>query len=72
MISGTNFIDLNKKKNKTKQKKKIDRLSNKQRATVIKSHINYIGRTEGAENNGEHSLFGTLNNNENVYGMKKI
>lgn len=69
MISGTNFIDLN-KKNKAKQKK-IDRLSNKQRATVIKSHINYIGRTEGAENNGEHSLFGTLNNNENVYGMKK-
>lgn len=69
MISGTNFIDLN-KKNKAKQKK-IDRLSNKQRATVIKSHVNYIGRTEGAENNGEHSLFGTLNNNENVYGMKK-
>lgn len=69
MISGTNFIDLN-QKNKTKQKK-IDRLSNNQRATVIKSHINYIGRTEGAENNGEHSLFGTLNNNENVYGMEK-
>lgn len=69
MISGTNFIDLN-QKNKTKQKK-IERLSNKQRATVIKSHINYIGRTEGAENNGEHSLFGTLNNNENVYRMKK-
>ena len=69
MISGTNFIDLN-KKNKAKQQK-IDRLSNKQRATVIKSHINYIGRTEGAENNGEHSLFGTLNNNENVYRMKK-
>ena len=38
MISGTNFIDLN-QKNKTKQKK-IERLSNKQRATVIKSHIN--------------------------------
>lgn len=69
MISGTNFIDLN-QKNKAKQKK-IDRLSNKQRATVIKSHVNYIGRIEGAENNGEHSLFGTLNNNENVYGMKK-
>lgn len=69
MISGTNFIDLN-KKNKAKQKK-IDRLSNKQRATVIKSHVNYIGRIEGAENNGEHSLFGTLNNNEDVYGMKK-
>lgn len=69
MISGTNFIDLN-KKNKAKQQK-IDRLSNKQKATVIKSHINYIGRTEGAENNGEHSLFGTLNNNENVYRMKK-
>ena len=69
MISGTNFIDLN-QKNKTKQKK-IERLSNKQRATVIKSHINYIGRTEGAENNSEHSLFGTLNNNENVYRMKK-
>lgn len=69
MISGTNFIDLN-QKNKTKQKK-IERLSNKQRGTVIKSHINYIGRTEGAENNGEHSLFGTLNNNENVYRMKK-
>ena len=69
MISGTNFIDLN-KKNKAKQKK-IDRLSNKQRATVIKSHVNYIGRIEGAENNGEHSLFGTLNNNEDVYGVKK-
>lgn len=69
MISGTNFIDLN-QKNKAKQKK-IDRLSNKQRATVIKAHVNYIGRIEGAENNGEHSLFGTLNNNDNVYGMKK-
>ncbi|MBO5348451.1 MAG: hypothetical protein J6A89_01330 [Clostridia bacterium] len=69
MISGTNFIDLN-QKNKAKQKK-IDRLPNKQRATVIKSHINYIGRTKGAENNGEHSLFGTLNNDENIYRMKK-
>ncbi len=69
MISGTNFIDLN-QKNKTKQEQ-IDRLSNKQRATVIKTHVNYIGKTDGAENNGEHSLFGTLNNNENVYEMKK-
>lgn len=69
MISGTNFIDLN-QKNKAKQEK-IDRLSNRQRATVIKSHVNYIGKTEGAENNGEHSLFGTLNGNENVYEMKK-
>lgn len=69
MISGTNFIDLN-QKNKAKQEK-IDRLSNKQRATVIKTHVNYIGKTDGAENNGEHSLFGTLNNNENIYEMKK-
>lgn len=69
MISGTNFIDLN-KKNKAKQER-IDKLSNKQRAKVIKAHINYIGRTEGAESNGEHSLFGTLNSNENIYEMKK-
>lgn len=69
MINGTNFIDLN-QKNKAKQEK-IDRLSNRQRATVIKSHVNYIGKIEGAENNGEHSLFGTLNGNENVYEMKK-
>lgn len=69
MISGVNFIDLN-QKNKAKQKK-IDRLSNKKRATIVRAHINYIGRIEGAESNGEHSLFGTLNNNENVYEMKK-
>lgn len=69
MISGTNFIDLN-QKNRDKQEQ-IDRLSNKQRATIIKTHVNYIGKTDGAENNGEHSLFGTLNNNENVYEMKK-
>lgn len=69
MISGANFIDLN-QKNKAKQKR-IDKLSNKQRAKIIKAHINYIGRTEGAESNGEHSLFGTLDSNENVYEMKK-
>lgn len=69
MLSGVNFIELN-QKNRAKQKK-IDRLSNKQRATVIKAHINYIGRIERAENNGKHSLFGTLNNNENVYEMEK-
>ena len=69
MISGVNFIDLN-RKNKAKQKA-IDMLTNKQRATVIRSHVEYIGRTEGAENNGEHSLFGTLDNNDNVYEMKK-
>lgn len=69
MISGVNFIDLN-RKNKAKQKA-IDILTNKQRATVIRSHVEYIGRTEGAENNGEHSLFGTLDNNDNVYEMKK-
>ena len=69
MISGINFIDLN-QKDKTKQQK-FNKLSNLQKAKVIKSHINYIGRIEGAENNGKHSIFGTLNGNEEVYKMDK-
>lgn len=62
--------EYNIKINKAKQKK-IDKLSNKKRATVVSAHVNYIGRIDGSESNGEHSLFGTLNNNENVYEMKK-
>lgn len=60
MISGTNFIDLN-QKNKAKQEK-IDRLSNKQRATVIKTHVNYIGKTDGKkyyfQDRGEEGNYG--------------
>ncbi len=69
MISGVNFVELN-QKNKVKQKK-IDKLPKKEKARVVKNHINYIGRVEGAENNGEHSLFGTINNDDKVYEMEK-
>ena len=69
MIKGINWIDLNQK---YREKQKIfDRLSNREKAKIIIDHVNYIGRTEGAENNGEHSLFGTLQNDDNVYNMTK-
>ena len=69
MIKGINWIDLN-QKNRAKQKA-FDRLPNREKAKIIKDHVNYIGRTEGAENNGEHILFGTLSNNDDVYNMSK-
>lgn len=69
MIKGINWIDLN-QKHREKQKA-FDKLPNKEKAKIIVDHINYIGRTEGAENNGEHSLFGTLQNDDNVYNMTK-
>jgi len=69
MIKGVNWIDLN-QKHRDKQKI-FDKLSNREKAKIIVEHINYIGRTEGAENNGEHSLFGTLSNNDEVYNMSK-
>lgn len=69
MIDGVNFIDLN-QKDKDKQKR-IDNLSPKARAKVIRDYVDYIGRLEGTENNGEHSLFGTLLNDDNVIQMLK-
>lgn len=69
MIDGVNFIDLN-QKDKDKQRR-IDNLSPKARAKVIRDYVDYIGRLEGAENNGEHSLFGTLLNDDNVVQMNK-
>ena len=69
MVKGINWIDLN-QKHREKQKE-FDKLSNREKAKIISEHISYIGRTEGAENNGEHSLFGTLQNNDNVYDMTK-
>lgn len=69
MIKGVNWIDLNQKYRE--KQKAFDRLSNREKAKIIVDHVNYIGRTEGAENNGEHSLFGTLQNDDNVYNMTK-
>lgn len=69
MIKGVNWIDLNQKYRE--KQKTFDRLPNKVKAKIIVEHINYIGRTEGAENNVEHSLFGTLQNDDNVYNMTK-
>ena len=69
MIKGINWIDLNQKYRK--KQKIFDGLPNKVKAKIIGDHIAYIGRTEGAENNGEHSLFGTLQNDDNVYNMTK-
>ena len=69
MIKGVNWVDLN-QKHRQKQKQ-FDKLPNREKAKIIVDHINYIGRTEGTENNGEHSLFGTLQNNDNVYEMSK-
>lgn len=69
MIKGINWIDLNQKYRE--KQKTFDRLPKKEKAKIIVDHVNYIGRTEGAENNGEHSLFGTLQNDDNVYNMTK-
>ena len=69
MIKGVNWIDLNQKYRE--KQKAFDRLSNREKAKIIVDHINYIGRTEGAEHNGEHSLFGTLQNDDDVYNMSK-
>lgn len=69
MIAGVNFINLN-----TKNKKfqlRINNLSPNKKAKVMKLHINYIGRIKGAMNNGEHSLFGKLNNEDISYKDKK-
>lgn len=69
MIKGVNWIDLNQKYRE--KQKAFDKLPNKVKAKIIGEHVDYIGRTEGAENNGEHSLFGTLQNDDNVYNMTK-
>lgn len=69
MVSGVNFIDFN-LKNKAKQKT-YEEMPPKARARVISDHINYIARIEGAANNGEHSLFGTLQDNDNVSELPK-
>ena len=67
MIAGVNFINLNDKKFQLR----INNLSPNKKAKVMKLHINYIGRIKGAMNNGEHSLFGKLNNEDISYKDKK-
>ena len=69
MISGVNFINLNAKNKKFQLR--INNLSANKKAKVMKLHINYIGRIKGAMNNGEHSLFGKLNNEDISYKDKK-
>ena len=69
MISGVNFINLNAKNKKFQLR--ISNLSPNKKAKVMKLHINYIGRIKGAMNNGEHSLFGKLNNEDVSYKDKK-
>lgn len=69
MIAGVNFINLNAKNKKFQLR--INNLSPNKKAKVIKLHINYIGRIKGAMNNGEHSLFGKLNNEDISYKDKK-
>ena len=69
MISGVNFINLNAKNKKVQLR--INNLSPNKKAKVMKLHINYIGRIKGAMNNGEHSLFGKLNNEDISYKDKK-
>lgn len=69
MISGVNFINLNAKNKKFQLR--INNLSPNKKAKVMKLHINYIGRIKGAMNNGEHSLFGKLNNEDISYKDKK-
>ena len=64
-VYGMNYIDLN-LKNKSDQKR-IDNLTLNKRATVLKNEARYIGRTEGAENNGEHSFFGRFTNGAEFY-----
>lgn len=69
MIAGVNFINLNAKNKKFQLR--INNLSPNKKAKVMKLHINYIGRIKGAMNNGEHSLFGKLNNKDISYKDKK-
>lgn len=69
MIVGVNFINLNAKNKKFQLR--INNLSPNKKAKVMKLHINYIGRIKGAMNNGEHSLFGKLNNEDISYKDKK-
>lgn len=69
MIAGVNFINLNAKNKKFQLR--INNLSPNKKAKVMKLHINYIGRIKGAMNNGEHSLFGKLNNEDISYKDKK-
>ena len=69
MIAGINFINLNAKNKKFQLR--INNLSPNKKAKVMKIHINYIGRIKGAMNNGEHSLFGKLNNEDISYKDKK-
>ena len=69
MISGVNFINLNAKNKKFQLR--INNLSPNKKAKVMKLHINYIGRIKGAMNNGEHSLFGKLDNEDISYKDKK-
>ena len=69
MIAGVNFINLNAKNKKIQLR--INNLSPNKKAKVMKLHINYIGRVKGAMNNGEHSLFGKLNNEDISYKDKK-
>ena len=69
MIAGVNFINLNAKNKKFQLR--INNLSPNKKAKVMKLHINYIGRIKGAMNNGEHSLFGKLNNEDVSYKDKK-
>ena len=69
MIAGVNFINLNAKNKKIQLR--INNLSPNKKAKVMKLHINYIGRIKGAMNNGEHSLFGKLNNEDISYKDKK-
>ncbi len=69
MIAGVNFLNLNAKNKKFQLR--INNLSPNKKAKVMKLHINYIGRIKGAMNNGEHSLFGKLNNEDISYKDKK-
>lgn len=69
MIAGINFINLNAKNKKFQLR--INNLLPNKKAKVMKLHINYIGRIKGAMNNGEHSLFGKLNNEDISYKDKK-
>ena len=69
MIAGVNFINLNAKNKKFQLR--INNLSPNKKAKIMKLHINYIGRIKGAMNNGEHSLFGKLNNEDISYKDKK-
>lgn len=69
MSLGINFIDLN-RKNRVEQRR-IDNLTANKRAKYTKSQLNYIARCEGTENNGEHSLFGAINDIDDISNISK-